>query len=316
MHTALSSAPDHVDRDESLFFKSSVTSATTPANAVLCTETTTYQVRQVHSSNSIFVLQPSEIASDTSDENTIPQAGLSAIARCTTTLELIPAALPALALLKSKLPVYDSPRTGLPSEEPANTVDACDERDKSAIYQDTPLSLQEFEKAWEELCAFEMDSTSWIPTAASLRGAWLSIMSALTLKGLKLQDSIYVDDIVGLVQEDGIPVALFQAIINRLHLEKVIPMDGCRLCLNLPDIPYSAEDGIGATLSPDKCVPWVGAVILNSESHLPEGIARSDFMQQWQNLLPEAWREHATLSLLNVGLVCALCLPSLVLMIM
>lgn len=291
-----------------------MTSATTPANAVLCTDSRTYQVRQVHSSNSVFVLQPSEIASNTSDEITIPDSGLSAIARCSTTLELIPATLSALALLRSKLPVYDSPRTELPSEQSAKTVAICDKRNKSAIYEDTPLSLQEYEKAWEELCAFEMDSTCWIPTAASLYGAWRSIMSALTLKGLKLQDSLYADDIAAVVEEDGIPAALFQAIIQRLRLENVIPMDGCMSRLDVPDIPYSVENGTGATLNPDICVQWVGAVVLNS-THQPEGITRSDFMQQWQNLLPEAWRKHATLSLLNVGLVCALALPSLVLTI-
>lgn len=209
--------------------RSTGTSATTPANAVLCTDTSTYQIRQVQSSNSVFVLQPSEIIPNVSNGDAISVAGVSAIARCATTLELTTATTPARALLKNELRVFEGPQVG-PTNKHAAEVDAADRRSKSVIYEDTPVSLQEFEDAWIELCAFELESISWVPSSACLSGIWRSIISAIELKGLNLQESVYIGDLAGLVEEDGFPTALLQAVINKLQTEKIIPMEGCKIC--------------------------------------------------------------------------------------
>lgn len=210
--------------------RSTAASATSAANAVLCTDTRTYQVRQVHSSNSIFVLQPSEIASDPSNRDDIPVSGLSAIAQCATTLELTPVTFPATALLRNNLHAFNGPQIDSQGEKLAATIEASDRRSKSAIYKDMPLSMQEFENAWIEFCAFESDFTSWIPTASCLCGVWRSVISAVVLKGLNLQDSVLINDLVGLVEEDGFPAALLHAVVERLQTEKTRPMDGCELC--------------------------------------------------------------------------------------
>lgn len=77
-------------------------------SAVLCTNDLTYQIRQVQSSNSVFILQPSESHRGV---NEIPSPNLSAIAKCTATLELVlsdTAASFAMVsrLLKENLPPY------------------------------------------------------------------------------------------------------------------------------------------------------------------------------------------------------------------
>ena len=159
-------------------------------------------------------------------------AGLSAIAQCTTTLELLPAALSTTALLKSRLPVFDAPPVLSMSEGAAKPLPTLDKRNKPAIFEDTPLSIQEFDDAWVRICAFEMDASSWIPTSAILCRTWRSMITAITLKGLKLQDGIHINDIAGLVEEDGIPAGLLQAVVHRLHSDKLIPMDGCRFRFN------------------------------------------------------------------------------------
>ena len=86
-------------------------------SAVLCTDDHTYQLRQVQSSNSIYILQPSE--SSRGNDRILSQS-LLAIAQCTSTLELIPsdtAASLALAsqLLKKTLPPYKGADTDIES---------------------------------------------------------------------------------------------------------------------------------------------------------------------------------------------------------
>lgn len=175
------------------------------------------------------MLQPSEVIPNVPDGDGISVAGVSAIARCATTLELTTATISARAYLKNDLRVFHGPQVGIQSKDLAE-VDAADGRSKSIIYKDTPVSLQEFEDAWIELCAFELDSISWVPSSACLSEIWRSIISAVVLKGLNLQESVYIDDLAGLVEEDGFPAALLQAVIDRLHIEKAIPMEGCKIC--------------------------------------------------------------------------------------
>ncbi len=78
-------------------------------SAVLCTDDHTFQLRQVQSSNSVFVLQPSE---SHRDDNKFPASSLLAIAQCTSTLELVPSDSAASfasvsRLLKTSLPPYN-----------------------------------------------------------------------------------------------------------------------------------------------------------------------------------------------------------------
>ena len=102
------------DVSESLCLKSAETpnanvgSSQSGPSAVLCTDDHTYQLRQVQSSNSVFILQPSETFLG---DNLVPTPSLSAIAQCTATLELMSSDTAASfaivsRLLKKSLPSY------------------------------------------------------------------------------------------------------------------------------------------------------------------------------------------------------------------
>ena len=82
-------------------------------NAVLCTNNRTFQIRQVQSSNSVFILQPS---GNYPGDNQVPAQSLSAIGQCTSTLELVPLDTAASSatisqLLKNRLRPYNGPDT-------------------------------------------------------------------------------------------------------------------------------------------------------------------------------------------------------------
>ena len=197
---------------------------TNSGNAVLCTETQTYSLRQVHTSNSVFILRPSqsEVASVTSES-------VSAIARCPTTLELVSSTLSGAAFLKSVLPPYAISDAVSGQDDSLHEDKASSGyRSREAVLNDAPMSRQELHLAWVELCAFEKDGSAMLPTASALYALWKSIMSASTIKGMKLDESIYVNSIAEAVEDDGFPRDLLHAVIHRLSVEQIVPMEGCR----------------------------------------------------------------------------------------
>lgn len=56
----------------------------------------------------------------------------------------------------------------------------------------------------------------------------------------------------------------------------------------------------GASIDRDRCVSWVGAILLESETQRTEGTTKSAFVQTWRDQLPEVWRDQAQLGLLEV----------------
>ncbi|KAL2044402.1 hypothetical protein N7G274_003107 [Stereocaulon virgatum] len=250
-------------------------SSQTPANAVLCTDNQTYQVRQVHSSNSVYVLKPCETSLG---YDSMPTEGLSAIAQCTTTLELIPAPSSATIFLKQTLPVY----SGLESCTQSSTASTpLGKRNKRAVFEDAPFSLGEFEKACEDLCVFEVDGQAWLPTVSALANLWKSTMSGAKMRDVNLGESFSIATLCGIVEEDGHPIALLKAMIDRLSS-------------NNSDL---VDDDIA--LSKEKAVRWVGLVLLQSYPPSAEGILLSEFLENWQNQVQEDWRAHASLDALK-----------------
>ena len=281
---------------ESLTLKSATpnSSSQASANAVLCTDNQTYQVRQVQSSNSVYVLQPSETSPE---DGFIPTIGLSAIAQCTATLELIPEPASAIPFLKQTVPVYSGPEGGTQSPTASALLE---KKNKHAILERTPFSLGEFNKACEELCVFEVDGQAWLPTASMLANFWKSIISGATVGSVNLGGSFSIATLSRIVEEDGHPTALFRAVIDRLSSNDVDLMDDCKLVPTESAPSASLTEFVDAALSREKAVPWVGLVLLQSHHMSTEVVVLSDFLQDWQNQLPEDWRNHATLDALKV----------------
>lgn len=196
-------------------------SSQAPANAVLCTDNQTFHIRQVQSSNSVFVLQPSE-GSLGSEDDAIPSIALSAIAKCAATLELVPISPSAIGTLERLLPVYTGPESIL-------ALGSSDMKGKETTPNDVPFSRGEFDKAWKELCAFDIEGRTWVPTASILTSVWKSVISAATLRSLNLGDGFSMNTLEGVVdEEDGYPSALVHAVIDRLCSEDEDLMDGCK----------------------------------------------------------------------------------------
>ena len=230
------------DMSESLWLKSAedpsayIDSNQPGPSAVLCTNDHTYQLRQVQSSNSVFVLQPSE---SRCGGNEIPTPSLLAVAQCTATLELIPSDaatsfVMVSRLLKKSLPPYKGIDTdvGLGTnttfsskrKAPQDQVvlplilTSClgKHKDKNAILHDAPLSTEEFNKAWNQVCAFEVLSRAWLPTPSALAMIWKSILSAATIRGVNLEKTFDLKSLAEMVGNDGYPWALFMAVMKRL----------------------------------------------------------------------------------------------------
>lgn len=218
----------NADHEESLFLKSvpspshSATTLSASGNAVLCTNDQTYQLRQVHSSNSVFVLQPSHTSLNDGEDAGLPMASVQAVAQCATTLELKPSTRSRDDFLKGLLPQYTGPEDNTDNCFPSQLM-----RGKDRICKDAPLSRAEFEAAWVTLCAFELENIAFLPTATALHEVWKSILSATVVKSLKLEDNVFIQNIAGLVEEDGFPRSLLQAVVNRLSVDHIVPMEGC-----------------------------------------------------------------------------------------
>lgn len=145
---------------------------------------------------------------------------MSAIAQCPVTLELVPASPPSTEFLKRSLPVY----SGLDHISDSNSPSLMS---RKTLLESAPFSLGEFNKAWKNLCIFELKEQPWLPTASSLVRTWESMTLAATLRNMTLGDGFSLATLDGVIEEDGHPSALVRAVIDRLSLENEDPMDGC-----------------------------------------------------------------------------------------
>lgn len=152
---------------------------------------------------------------------------MKAIAQCGTTLELKEYSNSVTSFPKGLIAWYTWPEYSTGEVHPSQP-----RRRKTEVFDDLPMSHAEFEAAWVGLCAFELEGIAMLPTAPTLQGVWKSIMSAIVVKGLKFEDSIHVQDIVALVEEDGFPRSLLQAVLYRLSMDQVVPIEGCESFLD------------------------------------------------------------------------------------
>ncbi|KAL8814475.1 MAG: hypothetical protein Q9223_006304 [Gallowayella weberi] len=198
----------------SLSLKSTAPTEGASGHAVLCSNDQTFQLRQVHSSNSVFLLQPSFVATTT--DQTPWSEGLTAIAKCEATLEAIPQATACTPLLKTILPVFSS-------QHGADMPISIEARGRQAIFQDLPVSSREFDQSWKDLCAFETEGRAFRPSAAVCWIAWRSIVDACTLKGLSFNRELDVISLARTVGEDDVPEFVVAAIIDRLRSDEGVP---------------------------------------------------------------------------------------------
>ena len=233
-------------------------------HAVLCTQDHTFQLRQVQSSNTLYVLQASESKAGEGSE-------LAAIAQCGGLLELIPHTADVLHYLRKAIPVYND------LEDSSSPTDGTS---VSSVQLDAPFSEEELLQGFTELCVFEEKGKCWIPSAKALRDTWSAFFNLATATGINISKEFDVGGVRRTVAEEGARHSIFDSIMLR----------------------NSATGSTTGTISLDmeRCISWVGRTILDALEGA--STSRVQFMTQWQDSLPEAWGNNIKIDLLQVRL--------------
>lgn len=144
--------------------------------------------------------------------------GLTAIAQCTTTLELVPVSADATSILKDALPLYSGSFGLIERElEFEDRSRSTEWETKQDMFENVPLSRREIEEAWLDLCAFETNGHACVPSALDRSGIWKSIMSAATLESADLVEGFSPNILKYIViKQDTYPEDLFDAVLRRL----------------------------------------------------------------------------------------------------
>ena len=198
-------------QDESKLAKSS--------SAVLCTDTKTFLLRQVQTSNSVHILQPS-IQVGVDGLSTVGSA--TSIAQCGTIVELAPSSGSALDILKNILPPW-SQNGVIPNHRKWN---------KRIVFSNLPFSNGELQRAWTESFAFEHHGCSWIPSAWDILAVWNALLVTAKAGDVNLDEPFSADVVWETIRDGGtqFPREMFQAFMERFatynELSEYMDMDG------------------------------------------------------------------------------------------
>lgn len=172
-------------------------------NAVLCTDSKTFELRQVQTSNSVYVLQPRLI----SKAGSSPVLDLAAVAQCGSTLEAVPSTGWPHQLLKDLLPFW--------GEQPP-----LQKWTKREVFANLPFSNGELESAWVDMILFECDSYSLRPRAKTVLVLWEDILNAATAEAIPLDTNFSLNAIWRpLVEHTSIkelPWEFYSALLKRV----------------------------------------------------------------------------------------------------
>ncbi|KAB8233812.1 putative sister chromatid cohesion protein Dcc1 [Aspergillus alliaceus] len=265
----------------------------------LCTATKTYRVRQVHSSNSIHIIRPSDSGVQRGDINIVGGEDelnlvetVTAIAKCGSTLELHtpPEGFSAVPVLERILPVYED------VEEVGKEVDIDAGDVIRRVFADVPVSQAQCERGWIEVCGFvlgrgdgDVVGLCRRPSAKVKLGVWRRVLEGAVLQGVDLERQFLVWDLwKSVLEEDGgspFPRALFEAVVRRVCEGDGLFVDG----------------GLKwASIDKASCTQWVGDTYLEAMAPTAaSGIGRSEFLNAWKDLLPESWRNDVAFSKLT-----------------
>lgn len=141
---------------------------------------------------------------------------MSIIAQCKAILEVVHTDASPLPYLRQRLPTYPTSQSGEPSG--AVTIEGR-QTNLQALLEDVPFSKRELEKGLIKLCAVEVSDQIWLPSAHTLLLVWKSYVSAVTIKGTNITSSFPISEVSTLVEEDGFPQPLLEAMLRKLAFE-------------------------------------------------------------------------------------------------
>ena len=239
-------------------------------SAVLCTPETTYTLRQVSTSNEVYLAQ-SLSNTDTSP----PQSRLEAIAKCDSTLELQPAKnVFAIPYIKAALSTFTT--TG--HHEPKNPIS------QSQLFANIPLSDSECAKAWQDLACFELDDPprALIPSNGTKLKIWEAILTSATAGGIDLIKPMAAGHVSDIADEhEEWPAELTTAVIGSISTT-------------------DNTDSFYTNIDETKCAHAVGEMLLRDRTDNGRTLASlQPFIAAWADLLPEKWRSRAEMNLLK-----------------
>ncbi|KAI1932045.1 hypothetical protein LOZ65_000859 [Ophidiomyces ophidiicola] len=282
----------------------SVNQGTATAFVNLCTDTKTYSLRQVQSSNSIFVMKPSHLLRD-NKLDTDTAGAVTLISLCKSTLELQKtedgfSALPYLSKILQPYDTFDIEDDSMDIDDMATTsrVSATDRHKAlAAIFADVPLSANECHQGWTDLCAFIHEDKKGVPipsqpSAAAKLAAWKKILEESVLQGIDLEKQFLVKDLWMSASDDpneeavaGFPKRFIEAIVRRV-MEDSPP--GIRNQV-FSDLQW-------ASLEKETTIAWVGSVYLEAFAPSTQfAISHTEFVEIWKDLVPERWRNEISI---------------------
>lgn len=236
---------------------------------VLCTPNKTYDIRQVSTSNSVYLTKPHETADDGGG---LPRIGIETVAKCDSTIELLPTAKQSAApYIKAAVPTYVS--TGKYSSQASVS--------KSELFSHIPLSQAECELGWSELACFESVKPPgcFVPSGQVKVQIWQAAITAATAESADLSSSFSTNDIPSYAVDltEDWPSDLVAAVFASISL----PIADTILAVDR-----------------ERCVRFVGSSLLQARS---EGrpTETAAFLKAWKDLMPEAWRNGCQLSVLK-----------------
>ncbi|KAL4801137.1 sister chromatid cohesion protein Dcc1 [Aspergillus venezuelensis] len=290
----------------------------------LCTADKTYSIRQVHSSNSLHILRPSDggavkkgdlkivgaaktnggdadidmdaDGNDNAEEQEVNlniEGTVTSISKCGSTLELHTPAegFSAKPFLIKALRVYDREiweDEGQPHDND-NDNDGMNGLDTKniliALFADIPVSKSQCERDWVDTCAFVRSAQCYRPSAQMKLEVWKRVVEGSVLQGINLGSQFLASDLWKSILDDE-NLAPFPRGLFKAILRRVKEVG-------------EGDEMKWASIDKDICVRWVGEVYLEAMANgSTSAIGESDFISAWKDQLPEAWREDVAISIL------------------
>ncbi|OKL64022.1 hypothetical protein UA08_00247 [Talaromyces atroroseus] len=289
----------------------------------LCTPTKTFRIRQVQSSNSIHVIKPSDEKSEVvpliakkrrqsndnsdinNDEMDIPES-VTAIAKCASTLEIhalnhAESLAEAKRTLRRILPVYDTntmrgKRVDDGDVEMAGVHDSNDNKrgiTKDAIFDDLPFAKSQCQMAWFELCAFVPDDgglAAFRPSARIKLELWRMVLEGCILQNIDLEKQFLVADLwKAALGEDNDENGKEETFFSKTLFDAVVR--------RLAEGNNADSELKWSNMDKKVCIQWIGETYLEATAPNERlAIGRSEFLNAWKDLLPETWRDEASLN--------------------
>lgn len=257
----------------------------------LCTESHVWQVRQVSTSNSVYVLAPAR-PNAAAEDPSLSRPGVAAFAQPTSTLELLPSPFtPAEidATLHRLLPTHRA-RAPYPDDdddlEPIPTSAFTDDASLDAALPFPHIAIAQAKRRCFVFTAH--NGGSYVPSPQLLLAAWRQFVAYADSQKVNVatMDVLYMHKITTLMALDE--GTLLPAVVEAIALE--FWDDGQLKAEVRKDLELERAAGrFEGPLKERDVTRFVGELLVRCAGN--SGIRREALIDEWQNLVPRQWWE-------------------------